>query len=67
MTVIKELLKKQNVDEKFLPAREVKSKISDAKNKLQNPQEWFHASSRDYRMQMIMDLYTAYELSLIHI
>lgn len=61
MTVIKELLKKQNVDEKFLPAREVKSKISDAKNKLQNPQEWFHASSRDYRMQMIMDLYTAYE------
>ena len=61
MSVIKDLLKKQNIDDKFLPAREVKSKISDAKNKLQNPQEWFDASGRDYRMQMIMDLYTAYE------
>ena len=64
MTVIKELLKKQNIDEKFLPPREVKAKISDAKNRLLGPQEWFHASSRDFRMQMIMDLYAAYEQRL---
>ena len=63
-TVIKELLKKQNIDEKFLPPREVKAKISDAKNRLLGPQEWFHASSRDFRMQMIMDLYAAYEQRL---
>ena len=39
MNIIKEVLKKLNIDEKFLPPREVKSKISDAKNKLQNAQE----------------------------
>ena len=44
MNIIKEVLKKLNIDEKFLPPREVKSKISDAKNKLQNAQEWFEAA-----------------------
>ncbi len=61
MTVIKELLKKRDIDDKLLPPREIKAKISDAKNKLQNPDEWFASSARDFRMQMIHDIFRAYE------
>jgi len=64
MSALKEIIKKLNIDEKFLPPREVKSKISDAKNKLLGPQEWFSASDRDYRSQMIYDVYNAYEEKL---
>ena len=42
-TVLKETLKKLNIDDKFIPVREVKGKISDAKNRLLSPDEWFHA------------------------
>ncbi len=65
MSVIKELLKKEmNIDEKFLPPREVKSKISDAKNKLLSPDEWFQQSAKDYRCQLISDVYREYEVRL---
>ena len=49
MSALKEILKRLNIDDKYLPAREVKSKISDAKNKLLGPQEWFAESERDFR------------------
>lgn len=61
---LKEILKRLNIDEKFLPPRELKSKISDAKNKLLGPQDWFAQSDRDYRSQMIYDIYNAYEEKL---
>ncbi len=61
---LKEILKRLNIDEKFLPPRELKSKISDAKNKLLGPQDWFAQSDRDYRAQMIYDVYNAYEEKL---
>jgi len=61
MSVIKDILKKQNVDEKFLPPREIKAKISDAKNKMQNAREWFEKSPRDFRSQMIYDVFHEYE------
>ena len=64
MSALKEILKKLNIDEKFLPPRELKSKISDAKNKLLGPQEWFASSERDYRCQMVYDVYNAYEEKL---
>lgn len=64
MSALKEILKRLNIDEKFLPPREIKSKISDAKNKLLGPQEWFSQSDRDYRSQMVLDVYTAYEEKL---
>ena len=44
MSALKEILKKLNIDDKFLPPREIKSKISDAKNKLLGPQDWFSQS-----------------------
>ena len=63
-SALKEILKRLNIDEKFLPPREIKAKISDAKNKLLGPQEWFASSDRDYRCQMVQDIYSAYEEKL---
>ena len=64
MMVLKEILKRLNIDEKFLAPREIKGKISDAKNKLLGPQEWFAQSDRDYRCQIVQDVYSAYEEKL---
>ena len=64
MSALKEILKKLNIDDKFLPPREIKSKISDAKNKLLGPQDWFSQSERDYRSQLVYDVYQAYEEKL---
>ena len=63
-SALKEILKRLNIDEKFLPPREIKAKISDAKNKLLGPQEWFASSDRDYRCQMVQEIYSAYEEKL---
>lgn len=63
-TVLKEILKRLNIDEKFLPIRELSAKISDAKNKLMGPDEWFQTSEKDYRCQMIHNVYLEYETRL---
>lgn len=65
-SVLKELFKQFNIDDKALTLREVKSKISDAKDRLLSPDEWFAASPRDFRCQQIHDLYDAYERRLKH-
>ncbi|MDD6039938.1 MAG: DNA helicase PcrA [Clostridia bacterium] len=65
-SVLKELYKQNHIDEKNLNPREVRAKISDAKNRLLGPDEWFMESSRDYRSQQIHDLYSAYEQKLKH-
>ena len=59
--VLKDILKQQNIDDKFLPPREIRSKISDAKNRLLSPDEWFMKSARDRRCSMIHDVMTGYE------
>jgi len=59
--LLKEILKQQNIDDKFLPVREVKARISDAKNKMMTPDEWFAKSYRDRRCSMIHDVMCAYE------
>ncbi len=63
-SVVKEILKQQDIDDKFLPPREVRSKISDAKNRLLTADEWFAGSDRDHRCQLIHDVFTAYEKRL---
>ena len=63
-TLLKEIYRTLNIDDKLLPLREVKTKISDAKNKLLSPDEWFAQSGRDFRCQQIHNLYTAYETRL---
>ena len=63
-TTLKEILKRLNVDEKLLPHKEIRAKISDAKNKLMSPDEWFQQSDRDYRSQLIHDVFVEYETRL---
>ncbi len=65
-SVLKEIYKTLNIDEKNLNPREIKAKISDAKNRLLGPDEWFAESSRDFRSQQIHDIYSAYERKLKH-
>jgi len=64
MTVIKEILKKLNLDDKMYTPREMKSKISDAKNRLLTPDEWFQQSVRNLRSQHIHDVYVEYQQRL---
>ncbi len=59
--VLKEILKQLNIDDKFLPVREIKAKISDAKNKMLTPDEWFQKTFRDRRNSLIHDVMTEYE------
>lgn len=61
MSIIKDVIKRKDIDDKLLPPREVKAKISDAKNKMLNADEWFQESLRDYRSQMIHDVFKLYE------
>ena len=65
-SVLKELYKQLGIDDKQLSMREAKSKISDAKNRLLGPDEWFQQSPRDFRSQQFHDLYVAYEHKLRH-
>lgn len=63
-TVLKEILKKLNIDEKYLPVKEIRGKISDAKNSLYSPDEWFSHSQRDHRCSQIHDVMVEYEKRL---
>ena len=59
--VLNEILKHQNIDENFLPVREIRAKIGDAKNRLYSPDEWFQHSARDRRSSRIHDVMCDYE------
>jgi DNA helicase-2/ATP-dependent DNA helicase PcrA len=62
--VLKDVYKNLNVDEKQLPIRQMRGIISDAKNRLLLPDDWFRESSRDYRSQKIHDVFVAYNQRL---
>ncbi|MBR1606350.1 MAG: UvrD-helicase domain-containing protein, partial [Clostridia bacterium] len=62
--VIKAILKQLDIDEKFLPPKSISAAISDAKNRLLNPDEWLKNSPADYRSQKIHDVMTEYEQRL---
>lgn len=61
MRVLKDLYKRLDIDDKQLPLRELKSIISDAKNRLLTADEWFAQTRRDFRSQKIHDLFLAYD------
>ncbi len=61
LRVIKEALKDLDIDEKSLTPRDVRYAISDAKNKVMTPDEWFRSSPKDYRSQRIHDVFVWYE------
>ncbi len=60
-SVIKEVMKRMDIDDKYISHREVRSKISDIKNRLISPKEWFTASPQDHRSRMIYDVICEYE------
>ena len=60
MSALKEIYKKLDIDDKIIPIREVKSKISDAKNKLLTPDEWYRRSVKDRRCDKIHDIMCVY-------
>ena len=64
LRVIKEIEKALNVDEKYLPPKDVRREISAAKNQLLRPDEWFASSDKTRRSQTLHDVYTAYDRTL---
>ena len=62
--LLKDIFKQLNIDDKYLPVREVKAKISDAKNRIMSPDEWFAQSGRDRRASLVHDVMTVYEQKL---
>lgn len=59
--VLKEIYKQLNIDEQFISIREARSRISEAKNHMMSPDEWFSRTGRDYRNNYIHDIMVAYE------
>ena len=64
LRVLKDQEKKLNVDEKFLPPKEVRREISNAKNRLLSADEWFAQSDKSRRSQLLHDVFLAYEQTL---
>ena len=62
--VLKEIMKRLDIDDKFIPLREIKSRIGDMKNKLMEPAEWLKKSGRDHRSRKIYEVMTEYEKRL---
>ncbi len=61
MGVVKGIIKEMNLNDKMYPPRELKSIISDAKNRLLTPSEWLKESGRDMRAAKIAEVYKKYE------
>ena len=60
-SVLRGILRQLKIDEKYLSIKEMKGRISAAKNKLLTADEWFAQSERDYRSQIIHDVFCQYE------
>ncbi|MGI6707035.1 MAG: DNA helicase PcrA [Clostridia bacterium] len=64
ISVIKDCLKELNLNEKYYPVREVKSIISDAKNRILSPDEYAREAAGDFRKAKIAEMYKLYEKKL---
>ncbi|MDO4484389.1 MAG: UvrD-helicase domain-containing protein [Clostridia bacterium] len=64
MAVLKEVLKRLNIDDSVMKPRDIKSVIGDAKNKLLSADEWFQQSPRDFRSQQMHTVFVEYEHKL---
>ena len=61
LRVIKDGVKALSLDESRLPPKELRARISSAKNKMLSPDEWFRDSAKDFQSQQFHDLYSYYE------
>ncbi len=64
MRILKDVYKQLDIDDKMLPHREMRSIISDAKNRLLDADDWFKESSKDFRAQKIHDIFAHYDQRL---
>ncbi len=62
--VLKDVYKVLDLDEKTLHPKEMRSVISDAKNRLLDAEEWFSQSRKDFRSQKMYDVFREYSLKL---
>ncbi len=62
--LLKDILKELNIGDKVFTPKELKRIISDAKNNICSPDEWFAQSRKDFRAQQIHDIFTLYERRL---
>ncbi len=63
-TLIKNIVKKMNLDEKIYEYKMIKSIISNAKNKMQDAYS-FATGARDYKNEKISEIYYEYEKQLV--
>ncbi len=64
ITLLKNIIKEKDLDEKIYPAKMMRGIISDAKNKLLNADDWFAVSDKDFKADKIHDIFHAYEVKL---
>ena len=62
--LMKEIMKQNNYDDKFIPYKSVLSAISSAKDKLISPAEFIATADFDYRRKIIGELYGMYQKRL---
>ncbi len=62
--LMKEIMKQNNIDEKFVPHKSVLSAISNAKDRLISPEEYAASVGSDFRQKIIADLYKLYQKKL---
>ena len=61
LRVIKDGLKALGLDENRSQPKEMRARISGAKNKMLSPDEWFQESLKDYQCQQFHNLFSYYE------
>ncbi len=64
--VMKEIMKQQSIDDKFLPHKSVLAAISSAKDKLISPKEFAASCGIDVRQKTIAQLYSLYQKALFN-
>ena len=62
--LIKEELKKLNIDEKSLPASSIGYEMSKAKDNMKDPNEYAKEAFGDYRKELISKVYTQYQADM---
>lgn len=65
MTVIKQSIKKNEIDDKRLPARAIQAQMSQAKNELLDPEQYLAKSGKDYITMAVAKVYKTYQETLV--
>lgn len=65
MTVIRQAIKKNEIDDKRLPPRAIQAQISQAKNEMQSPEEYAAQTGKDYITLAVAKVYKTYQETLV--